>query len=148
MAKAIYVASTVMRLPAKDAGVVSSIVRVHPSRIGQETGRGRRGLTRRDPVKLVNLETGAHTLRFAIGSGSMEIRSPNAIAADYDAFDALGIHPGDKAEIGVYRASYLAVLRYYLRHPDWGYRLATHMGAGGLLFGIIGALLGAASLFL
>ncbi|MBU2952295.1 hypothetical protein [Marinobacter sp. F3R08] len=145
MAKALFVANTVLRLPARDAGVVSSIVRVHSSRIGSVSSRKGGKLERREPVRIVNEETGAHTLRFAIGSGSMDIRSPTAIAADYDAFDALGISPGAEAQIGVYRAGYISVLEYYLKHPDWGLRLATHMGAGGLVFGIIGAALGIAS---
>lgn len=145
MAKAIFVANTVLRLPARDAGVVSSIVRVHSSRIGTVSSRKSRKLERREPVRIVNEATGAHTLRFAIGSGSMEIRSPAEIAADYDAFDALGITAGDEAKIGVYRAGYFSVFKYYLKHPDWGLRLATHMGAGGLVFGIIGAALGIAS---
>lgn len=146
MAKVIFVAGTVLRLPAKDAGVVNSIVRVHSSRIGNtRSGKGQQ-LERREPVRLVNEATGAHTLRFAIGSGNMDIRSPTAIAADYDTCDALDIKPGEKVEIGVYRAGYFAVFKHYLNHPDWGYRLATHMGAGGLVFGIIGAVLGSASL--
>lgn len=147
MAKAIFVATTVMRLPAKDAGVVASIVRVHPSRIGHDKSAKKSAkVERREPVRIVNEDTGAQTLRFAIGSGSMDIRSPNAVAADYDAFDALGIKPGEKVEVGVYRAGYITVFHYYLNHPDWGYRLATHMGAGGLVFGLIGAVLGTISL--
>lgn len=161
MSKPVFVAKTLLRLPARDAGVVSSIVRVHSSKIAVSGTRDKGNplswisgifnpkqpkLDRREPVRLVNELTGAHTLRFAMGGGSVDIRSPSAIAADYDACEALGLQPGTSVEIGVYRAGYISVFKYYLKHPEWGLRLATHMGAGGLVFGIIGAALGIASM--
>ncbi len=145
MAKVYFVASTVIALPSRDTGVVAALARVHPSRISKSKGKA--SLDRREPIVLFNTANGDSTLRFALGAGSMEIKSPSAVALDYDAADALGVRLGDSnVSIEVRKASYLSILGFYLTHPDWGYRLATHMGLGGLIFGIIGVVLGTASL--
>ncbi|QCF28050.1 hypothetical protein soil367_18425 (plasmid) [Hydrocarboniclastica marina] len=146
MAKLYFVATSVIALPSRDAGVVSALARVHPCRLSKT--KGSRLLNRREAVKLVNRNNGLETIRFALGAGSMDIRSPSAIAIDYDSADALGVKLGESGlEIEVRKASYWSIFGYYLRHPDWGYRLTTHVGLGGLILGIIGAGLGVISFF-
>lgn len=139
--KSYFTAKYLVSLPDRDAGVMASVVRVHPSRVDAHK-RSEGKIFRREPVVLRNPETGLSTIRFALGAGGLNLRSPNAIGIDHDTADALGIcslNNNRAVEITVSPASYFRVVRYFLTHPDWGYRVATHLGFGGLVFGVIGA---------
>lgn len=146
--KSYFTAKYLVSLPERDAGVMASVVRVHPSRVDAHK-RVKGKIFRREPVVLHNLETGLRTIRFALGAGRMDLRSPNAIGIDHDTADALGIcsiKTKRTVEVTVSPASYLRVVLYFMKHPDWGYRVATHLGLGGLIFGVVGAGLAIASI--
>lgn len=144
-----FTAKYLVSLPERDAGVMASVVRVHPSRVDAHK-RSKGKIFRREPVILHNRATGLQTIRFALGAGGLNLRSPNAIGIDHDTADALGICSGAKSkevEVIVSPASYFRVVFYFIKHPDWGYRVATHLGLGGLVFGIVGASLAILSFF-
>lgn len=143
--KTYFTACYLIDLNSKDTGVLSSIVRVHPSRMDATKSDPSR-LFRRQAVQLVNTENGLKTIRFCLGAGALKIAHPNTIAVDYDTKDMLGISSERTVKIKVNRAGLWSVLWYFCNHPDMAYRLSTQMAVLGTALGVVGLVLGILSL--
>lgn len=135
--KSLFTARALFALPPRDSGIMTAMVRVHPSWIDVDRKDTRR-LYRRQPVLLHNRENGFRTLRFAFGAGDIDIQVPTTIAIDYDCRDALGIR-GERLSVAieVLQASYWDVMAYYWGHPDMALQLSTRLGIVGFFLGII-----------
>lgn len=134
--KSLFVAKDAFKLPARDSGVLNAMVRVHPIWIDINR-KDQNRLIRRQAVLLRNLANQQTTLRFAFGSGDLNIQAPTTIAIDYDARDVLGIREDDEVNIEVLHASYFDVISFYWNHPDMGLQFSTRLGVIGFLLGLI-----------
>ena len=135
----------VIPLSAQDSGLAHSIIRFHNSRIDAKRQDGRR-FHRREPVVIVNPETGAKTLRYAMGSAGLPGLCKSVVALDYDATDALGVRFRRPVALKVRRASTFEVYAYYWAHPDLGIQLSTRLGLIGALLGVMGFAIGLLSM--
>lgn len=134
MSKANFTATTVLSLDERDSGVDKAIGRLNTSRISA-SGKDASKFRRRQALWLTNLDTGLSTMVFAMGGQSV---TRNAIAIDYDSRHALGLKFHDKeAQIRIKPAGTFSVMRYFLRHPDLGYRLGIQLGALGAGLGVL-----------
>lgn len=145
-----FTATKVVRLPEADSGIDKAIVRIYSGRIdASKTDPAR--FRRRQPVLLINEDTGGRTLLFAMGAGAVRGISRSAVGIDYDARDALGLCYRDGGDtvsnITVRPASYRDIVRHYWGHPDMGYQVSIRIGLLGLSLGLLGAFLGGLSLF-
>lgn len=135
----------VIPLPQQDSGLSHSIIRFHNSRIDAKRQDPRR-FHRREPVVIVNPETGTKTLRYAMGSAGLAGLCKTVVALDYDGIDALGIRFRRPVHLVVRRASTPEVLAYYWAHPDLGIQLSTRLGMIGALLGVMGFAIGVISM--
>jgi hypothetical protein len=128
MSKATFTATSVLSLDDRDSGVHKAIGRLNTSRISA-SGKDASKFRRRQALWLTNPDTGLSTMVFAMGGQSV---TRDAVAIDYDSRHALGLRYRDKTvAIRVKPASKLQVIRYFLGHPDIGYRLSIQLGALG-----------------
>lgn len=134
MSKATFTASTVFSLDDRDSGVHKAIGRLNTSRISA-SGKDAAKFRRRQALWLTNLDTGLSTLVFAMGGQGV---TRNGISIDYDSRHALGLRLYDKsAHIRVKPAHRIQVIRYFLGHPDMGYRLGIQLGTLGAVLGFL-----------
>lgn len=134
MSKATFTATSVLSLDDRDSGVHKAIGRLNTSRISA-SGKDARKFRRRQALWLTNPDTGLSTMVFAMGGQCV---TRDAIAIDYDSRHALGLKYQDKeAQIRIKPASSLQVMRYFLGHPDLGYRLGIQLGALGAGLGFL-----------
>ena len=134
MSKAAFTAARVLSLDEKDSGIDKAIGRLNTSRISA-SGTDDKKFSRRQPLRLTNLNTGLSTMVFAMGGQSV---TRDGIAIDYDSRHALGLKFHDKeVSLQVKPASKIQVVRYFLKHPDVGYRLGIQLGALGAGLGFL-----------
>ncbi|MDW2127525.1 hypothetical protein R7P74_28380, partial [Vibrio sp. 2033] len=99
---------------------------------------------RREPVMIVNPETKAKVLRYAMGNpGNLSI-TKLAVALDYDAVDALGVRFKDTVNLEVRRARRWEVWQWFWNHPDQSVQLSIKLGVVGAVLGVMGFLTGVA----
>lgn len=138
-----FTAQRVVELPMHDQGLQHSIVRLYPSWIDRNRKDPNR-FRRRQPVLIINKESGAETLRFVMGAARGGVRK-NEVSLDYDAVDALGVRFGQPVQLEVRPASRLEVLRHYLEHPDMSIRVSMRLALWGIYLGAFGAVCGIVS---
>lgn len=79
---------------------------------------------------IVNPETKAKVLRYAMGNpGNLSI-TKLAVALDYDAVDALGVRFKDTVNLEVRRARRWEVWQWFWNHPDQSVQLSIKLGRG------------------
>ncbi len=131
----------VIQLPPEDSGLQHSIVRFHNSRIDSKKADKTRYF-RREPLVVINPETGAKVLRFAMGSAGLPGIVKNGIGVDYDAVDLLGVRFNRDVKLEVRRATAFDVYKWYWLHPDLGMRLSTRLAIVGGILGVLGFVVG------
>ncbi|WP_246862882.1 hypothetical protein [Citrobacter sp. CF971] len=103
---------------------------------------------RREPVMIVNPETKAKVLRYAMGNpGNLSI-TKLAVALDYDAVDVLGVRFKDTVNLEVRRARRWEVWQWFWNHPDQSVQLSIKLGVVGAVLGVMGFLTGVAPFLL
>ncbi|WP_231571617.1 MULTISPECIES: hypothetical protein [Xenorhabdus] len=94
---------TVVPLPPEDSGLQHCIARFHNRNMDSKR-KDKTRFFRREPVMIVNPETKAKVLRYAMGNpGNLSI-TKLVVALDYDAVDALGVRFKDTVSLEVRRA--------------------------------------------
>ncbi|HEP8970320.1 TPA: hypothetical protein VDU83_002658 [Pseudomonas aeruginosa] len=131
----------VVQLPPEDSGIQNSIVRFHNSRMDSKKADKSR-FFRREPLMIINPETGARVLRVAMGNPGLEGIVKNGVGLDYDAVDALGVRFNRDVKLEVRRATILDVYQWYWQHPDVGLRLSSRLGIVGGILGVLGFVVG------
>lgn len=139
-----FTAVRAVELPIPDQGLQHSIVRLYSPRLDRKREDPCR-FYRRQPVLIINGETNAETLRFAMGAGKGGVKK-DEISIDYDAADALGIRFGETVELEVRPASHIEVLRHYCLHPDMSIQVSMRLAVAGILLGVLGAVCGIVSI--
>ena len=138
MDKPWFLATSVVKLSDRDAGVVQSIVRLHNSRIDASRADPAR-FYRRDALAIRNPANGALVIRMAMGSGGgIKGLNRDALALDYDATDALGIPMTGPCSLQVRRARLDQLVRHFWSHPDLGHRISMRLAFLSVLLGLIG----------
>lgn len=138
-----FTALRVVELPAHDQGLQHSIVRVYSPRIDRSRKDPSR-FRRRQPVLIINKESGTETLRFVMGAGRGGVKK-DEVSLDYDAIDALGVRFNQLVSLQVRPASRLEVLRHYFGHPDMSIRVSMRLALWGIYLGAFGAACGIVS---
>lgn len=137
MSKPTFTACRLFSLDERDSGVDKAIGRLNTSRI-TASGRDSSKFSRRQALWITNRESGLSTMVFAMGGQGI---TRDGIGIDYDSRHALGLKYADvEADVCVKPASKLQIVRYFLRHPDVGYRLGIQLGALGAGLGLLSAL--------
>ncbi|HDO1191561.1 hypothetical protein OB934_18285 [Aeromonas salmonicida] len=133
----------VVPLPVEDSGLQHSIARFHNFNMDSKR-QDKARFFRREPVVIVNPETNAKVLRYAMGNpGGLSI-TKGAIALDYDAVDALGVRFKGAVELEVRRAKRWEVWQWFWNHRDQSVQLSIKMGVVGTVLGVLGFLTGLA----
>ncbi|CAH1598707.1 hypothetical protein THF1C08_50211 [Vibrio jasicida] len=118
-------------------------VRVHNMHIDSKK-RDKSLFFRRKPLKITNATTKEWAIADCLGSGGVKGLNKSTLAIEYDTADLLGIRIGKPCELQVQHATYLDMLRWFWKHPDYTNRMANqHMILGTFL-----ALVGMISLIL
>ncbi|EOW9552525.1 hypothetical protein ACY3XD_002574 [Vibrio cholerae] len=134
---------TVVPLPPEDSGLQHCIARFHNRNMDSKR-KDKTRFFRREPVMIVNPETKAKVLRYAMGNpGNLSI-TKLAVALDYDAVDALGVRFKDTVNLEVRRARGWEVWQWFWNHPDQSVQLSIKLGVVGAVLGVMGFLTGVA----
>lgn len=139
-----FTAVRVVELPQQDQGLQHAIVRLYSARLDR-TRKNPERFSRRQPVLIINKETGADTLRFVMGAGKGGVKK-DEVSLDYDAIDALGVRFSQQVSLEVRPASRLEVFRHYIDHPDMSIQVSMRLALWGILLGVFGAVCGIASI--
>jgi len=139
-----FTALRVVELPDQDQGLQHAIVRVYSARLDR-TRQDPSRFRRRQPVLIINTETGADTLRFVMGAGKGGVRK-DEVSLDYDAIDALGVRFSQQVKLEVRPASRLEVLKHYFDHPDMSVQVSMRLALWGIFLGVFGAVCGVISI--
>lgn len=135
----------VVPLPPVDAGLQLGIARLHNRHIDAKR-RDKTRLFRRDAVCIVNLDTNAQIIRYAMGSAGVKGVCMDSIGLDYDGVDALGIRFKNPSRLLVRRATQVEILRWFATYPDLSVRLSIQLGLLGAVLGVLGFAIGLISL--
>ncbi|HBC3698668.1 TPA: hypothetical protein KD306_003473 [Escherichia coli] len=138
---------TVVPLPPEDSGLQHCIARFHNRNMDSKR-KDKTRFFRREPVMIVNPETKAKVLRYAMGNpGNLSI-TKLAVALDYDAVDVLGVRFKDTVNLEVRRARRWEVWQWFWNHPDQSVQLSIKLGVVGAVLGVMGFLTGVAPFLL
>ncbi|EOV0985978.1 hypothetical protein ACW6AV_003464 [Edwardsiella piscicida] len=133
-------------LPPQDSGLQHCIARFHNHNIDSKRKDTAR-FFRREMVVIVNLETKAQVLRYAMGNpGSLSI-TKQGVALDYDAVDALGVGFRKPVNLEVRRALFKEVFLWFWGYPDQSIQLSIRLGVLGSVLGLLGFLISIISFF-
>jgi len=94
---------------------------------------------RREAVTVENETAGIKVVKYVSGGGAKNLKA-GEMAISYDTKAELCLDEGD--EIIIRRATKMEVWKYYYNHPDVGERLSMRLAFGGVIFGVVGAVLG------
>lgn len=132
---------TVVRLPPADSGLQNCIIRLHNSWVDSKRIDKHR-FFRREPVVIINPETGYKVMRYVMGSAGVPGVCRASAALDYDAVDALNIKFKDPVRLEVRRARMLEVYLWFWHHQDLSVRHSLRLGLIGAGLGVLGFLAG------
>lgn len=133
----------VVRLPQDDSGLQHCIARFHNRNMDSKRKDPER-FFRREPIVIINPETQAKVLRYAMGNAGTLSIEKNAIALDYDAIDVLGVLYKTPTNLEVRRAKRWEVWLWFWSHPDHSVQLSIKLGVFGAVLGVMGFLTGVA----
>lgn len=130
--------STVVRLPAEDAGLQNSIVRIANCNVGSKPTQ----FARRTPVVITNTANKKWILRYVMGNGgTVRGLTKTAVALDYDGVCDLGVQYEQSGSLTISNATLHHSMLWLMNSPDLNVKLSMR-------FAVLGALLGLVSLFI
>jgi hypothetical protein len=132
---------TVVRLPPEDSGLQHCIIRLHNSWVDSKRIDKRR-FFRREPVVIINPETGDKVMRYVMGSAGLPGVGRTSVALDYDAVDSLNIKFKEPVRLEVRRARMHEVYLWFWNHQDLSVRHSLRLGLIGAGLGVLGFLVG------
>lgn len=136
--------SKAVMLTGEDAGLHNLVGRIHGSHI-------HRGINRRDPILIINLDNQKRIIRYAMGGSGIKGLSKDGVAIDYDGIDTLGLPYQKDTPINcnllVRKASKWEQIRCFWNHPDVPTQLSVRLGLLSVVLGVSGLGLGLLSLF-
>jgi hypothetical protein len=89
---------------------------------------------RRKPVKIQNIASKQWAVADCLGSGGIKGLTKSTIAIEYDTADLLGIRIGEQCDLKVTNATYMDMLIWSWKHPDYMSRMSyQHMILGTFL---------------
>lgn len=117
----------------KDGDYSRPRIRVHNAHI-DASKRDKSLFFRRKPVKIINTNTKQWAVADCLGSGGIKGLTQSTLAIEYDTADLLGIRVGQQCELQVRNATYIDMLKWSWKHPDYMSRMSyQHMFLGTFL---------------
>jgi hypothetical protein len=93
---------------------------------------------RRKPLKITNTANKQWAIADCLGSGGVKGLTKSTLGLEYDTADLLGVRIGKQCELQVKHATYVDMLVWSWKHPDFMTRMANQHMILGTTLAIIG----------